>query len=333
LFLKTQISYNFLILLKKYKLFIRNSIYHIFLVILFPFSLSAQVKRHLVIGRTTGDITINDRSIRMFGFAEKLKDKPTLPGVVIDAVVGDSVEIDFWNVSQGDPHDIRINNIETRVNNQRLADEADGPIRHMEHGYYSFEANTPGTFVYYSGVNYPFDLQGGMFGVIIIRPKNDSNASRTTNERLWCGSEIDTTWHTDEIMDAERGEKNMLEPKPDYRPQYFIINGKTQQALLDSSIALQGKKDSIIHLRIANAGMMEQIVTFPEPLTWHMLAADKADAPVKTQSSITLQPLQTCEVFITAHVACKDFVTYAFKKDPTGGIVNTQKIPVSFTEN
>src|SRR3954466_6560341 len=89
------------------------------LCIMLPVSIFGDVKRTRIIGRNSGSITLDDgRVIRVSGFADKLNESPPLPGVTIEAMTGDSVTIDFWNVAQGDPHDVQIAGITVRKENE-----------------------------------------------------------------------------------------------------------------------------------------------------------------------------------------------------------------------
>jgi len=300
------------------------------------FCASAQVKRSLIIGRTTGTIAAgNGLSVRVYGFTRKLSDQLTLPGTTIDVSEGDSVEIDFWNVSQGDPHDIQISGIEVQKQNQRLAVDADKAIRHMEHGYYSFVASHPGTYIYYSPVNYPFDVQAGMFGILIITPKQQKETyqDQVSQEKLWCGFEIDTNWHTDSVLDEERGENPRLTAKLIYHPQYFFVNDRSNHPQPDTAMAVTARRGEHVLIRLANAGSMDQLITFPKGITLKVITKNAdTTAANATANTLHLKPMETCEVLISSDVALDGFVSYAFLDKGQDRAVYTRKIPVFITQ-
>jgi FtsP/CotA-like multicopper oxidase with cupredoxin domain len=218
----------------------------------------------LIIGRTTGKLTINSNlKIRTFGFANSLSGQVTLPGFYIDVKVGDSVNIDFWNISQGNPVSLYCKEIEfLQRNKDKEVMTKKEPVHHMEHGFYSFQAQKAGTYLYYSPENYPFNLQAGMFGVIVIRPKEiDVAVVKPMSEVLWCSYEIDTKWHTDAIMGTEYDATNKPIILPDYKPNYFFINGE----IAAKNKGLQSVKDKkeVVFLRLVNAGLYLHEIVFP----------------------------------------------------------------------
>jgi len=225
----------------------------------------------LIIGRTTGKLQLDKTVVRTFGFADSLSGQITLPGSSIEMKEGDSINIDFWNISQGNPVSLYCKEIDfvQRDKENEIMKQKEA-IHHMEHGFYSFQAQKTGTFLYYSPENYPFNLQAGMFGVIIIRPKeNDYSAQGPLKEVLWCSNELDTQWHTDTIMGTEYDPSNKAIVLPKYKPNYFLINGKT----LSENKGLQSmkhKKDTLL-LRLVNAGLYEHEIVFPSEAKLHLL--------------------------------------------------------------
>ncbi|MFD2940803.1 multicopper oxidase domain-containing protein [Flavobacterium notoginsengisoli] len=215
----------------------------------------------LIIGRTTGKLELDNTVIRTFGFADSLSGQITLPGSYIDIQEGDSLNIDLWNISQGNPISIYSKTIDfTQSDKENQIMKTKESIHHMEHGFYSFQAKKAGTYLYYSPENYPFNLQAGMFGIIVIRPK-DSLTTKPLREILWCSTEIDTQWHTDTIMGTEYDPSNTAVVLPDYKPDYFLINGKMTTKTKGLQ-ALDAKQESFL-FRLVNAGLYENEIFFP----------------------------------------------------------------------
>ncbi|WP_232771661.1 multicopper oxidase domain-containing protein [Tenacibaculum sp. Bg11-29] len=220
----------------------------------------------LIIGRTTGNLFIKkNMGLRVFGFSNSLSGQILLPGPCIDVVVNDSINIDLWNISQGNPVSLTCNNItflQYNENKEQLPNQE--VIDHMEHGFYSFTAKKPGTYFYYSPENYPFNIQAGMFGTIIIRDKkSDYLNKKTNNEVLWCSNEIDTEWHTDAIMNVEHNEINEQIILPDYLPNYFLINGKRAKKLKGLQPLKNRKNNTTLLVRLVNAGLYHHEIEFP----------------------------------------------------------------------
>lgn len=236
-------------------------VFYIFLLWITP--LFSQ-KELLIIGRTTGMLFLNKKkSIRTFGFTNSLSGQVTLPGHIISAKVGDSVHLDFWNISQGNPVSLHCKEIDflQRDSNHEIMIKKE-PVHHMEHGYYSFLAKKSGTYLYYSPENYPFNVQAGMFGLIIIsEPKIETSTVELIEETLWCSHEIDTKWHTDALMGTEYDPNNNPIRIPEFMPNYFCINGESITKV--KGLCSKASINKTILLRLANAGLYEHIIQFP----------------------------------------------------------------------
>lgn len=222
----------------------------------------------LVIGRTTGEITIDNKRLNVFGFTNTLSGQVTLPGVKLEANVGDSMVIDFWNISQGDPHIISINGIDM----ERVDDEVPNtePVYHMDHAYYHINTDKPGSYLYYNPFNYPFNLQAGMFGVMIINPSdNTMNDEANISDNIWCSFEVDTLWHKAEILEKEKGVDGKFVMK--YDPQYFLIN-----SLPIHEIEVNGLEgEDVVILRLLNAGQYINEIIFPDQFDVKQLYENK----------------------------------------------------------
>jgi len=299
------------------------------------FCATGQIKRPMIIGRTSGSITFeNGSEMRVFGFTGRLSEPINLPGTTIEAREGDSLEIDFWNVSQGNPHDIRIQGIQLQKRNEPHEIYTDDNIHHMEHGYYSFIASHAGTYIYYCPVNYPLDVQAGMFGILVVRPKLENKIyyKQVSQELLWCGFEMDTTWHTDSILDAEREEIPQMAKKLDYRPQYFFINDKRNGQQTNPAV-LNAKVGEKVLLRLANMGLMEHLVTFPKEMKLNVLTKNAASIPAHDEvNALILKPLDTYEILVSSNAVLNSFVSYAFKNEIQNTAIQIEKIPVLITK-
>lgn len=269
----------------------------------------------LIIGRTTGKLAIKKNvEIRTFGFTNSLSGQVTLPGSDIDVKVGDSVNIDFWNISQGNPVSLYCKEIEFgQRNKENEVLKKKEPVHHMQHGFYSFLAKKAGTYLYYSPENYPFNLQAGMFGVIIIRPKeNDPLSVKPLTEILWCSNEIDTKWHTDAIMGTEYDVSNKPIICPHYKPDYFLINGET--ALKNKGLQLLGHKKGTVLLRLVNSGLYLHEILFPSGTKLQLISGnDSRIIPLSEGYKVQLHTGECLELLtFLENVGDKELISYQF---------------------
>ncbi|CAM1373234.1 multicopper oxidase domain-containing protein [Tenacibaculum xiamenense] len=271
----------------------------------------------LLIGRTTGKLSITkNKQIRVFGFSKALSKEVTLPGPIIKAENGDKVKIDFWNISQGNPVSIYCKNIPFEQQNKNGVSIKSTPIDHMEHGYYSFTANKEGTYLYYSPENYPFNLQAGMFGVIIVKSKKSiSQIKENITEKLFCSYEIDKKWHTNKLMDIEHSELNNPIITPLYNPKTFLINGKRIKSI--KGLQSYENKKTPVFLRLINAGLYKHEVLFPNIVNIKVISGTrKAYSKEGSTSKIILCTGDSIDLLISLEEVSKhEKITYHFIKN------------------
>lgn len=93
---------------------------------------------------------------------------------------------------------------------------------------YTFVATEPGTYAYESGTNPAIQVQMGLFGAVVVRPKmganyvyNDMDTKfKPETEYILMLSEIDPLMHT-------AIERNQPFDMRNYQARYFLINGRT----------------------------------------------------------------------------------------------------------
>lgn len=305
------------------------SLYYFLLVSTFLF---AQNER-LIIGRTTGKLALTSTlKIRTFGFTNSLSGQVTLPGSYLDLKEGDSLNIDFWNISQGNPVSLYAKQIEfLQRDKEKQVMKKKEPVHHMEHGFYSFMAKKTGTYLYFSPENYPFNLQAGMFGIIIIRPKeNDSLAAKPFIEKLWCSYEIDTKWHTDAIMGTEYDHTNKAIILPEYKPDYFMINGETAPKIKGLQL-LRDKKETVF-LRLVNAGLCLHEIEFPSHTKLQLISGnDTSVTAFSTGYKIQLQPGECLEVLaFLENVTEKELIRYRYIDPVSKKVRYNANIPIFY---
>jgi FtsP/CotA-like multicopper oxidase with cupredoxin domain len=127
---------------------------------------------------------------------------------------------------------------------------------------YTFAAGKPGTYAYYSGSQPELQIQMGLYGAIIVRPKSgyaapascakgpyslaatayDHDSTCYDREYLFQFSEIDSRVH--QQAQAQAGAcavapcpQIMVTTEP-YRPNYFLINGRSMPDLMDTPYSM-----------------------------------------------------------------------------------------------
>jgi len=95
---------------------------------------------------------------------------------------------------------------------------------------YSFTADQPGTYQYYSGTRTDFQVDMGLYGALIVRPADpgcgyDLAESCFDREYLFLLSTMDLQLHQAAEQQAA-GQGPIITSPGEYRPEYFMINGR-----------------------------------------------------------------------------------------------------------
>ena len=94
----------------------------LFVFVFYMYNVWSQIDySKLIIGRNMGTHTFHDgEQTRIFGFTETLSAATKIPGPTIYLNSGDSVKLDFWNMSQGAPHTIHLHGLDVNQQNKCL---------------------------------------------------------------------------------------------------------------------------------------------------------------------------------------------------------------------
>lgn len=219
----------------------------------------------------------------LMGYTELLGGSINLPSPVLIFTEGDSVKLTLSNFSQAAPHTIHLHGLDVNQENDGVP-SLSFEVEHLEEGDYYFKAPHAGTYLYHCHVVSSLHVQAGMYGLIIIKPADGSNTTWTNGyaydrEFAWLTSELDTTWHHDTIInhphDPLATEHHIL----DYEPQYFLVNGKSEQQLDDETLTITGSANENIYLRLANIGYFGNRVIFPAGLNAKIVDSDGRPLP------------------------------------------------------
>ena len=309
-------------------------------VFLFFVSLSGgaqELVNHLLIARNLGEKVMHDgEALRTFGFAQSLNEQPPVPGPTLYANQGDSVSIDLFNVSQGAPHTIHLHGLDVNQENDGVP-HLSFEVHHMDHGYYYFVAPHPGTYFYHCHVVSSIHVQAGMYGVFIVKPADGSNTTweggyEYDQDRLFTMSEMDPLWHEDSVLEHPHdtlGESHEVSI-PEYQPTYFLVNGKSEQQLLESDMAFQTEKESVSFLRMANIGYLANRIVFPSALNARIVSTDGRPIPTaEVSDTLWVLPGERYGVIIEPFVDLADSISINYVNMNTHLSENIQYVPVN----
>jgi FtsP/CotA-like multicopper oxidase with cupredoxin domain len=259
----------------------------------------------LIVGRNQGTHYFHDGdSTRIFGFASTLSENTKIPGPTIEVNSGDSVKIDFWNVSQGAPHTIHLHGLDVDQQNDGVP-MLSFEVEHMAHGYYYFKAPHPGTYLYHCHVGSTIHLQAGMYGLLIVRPSDGSltmnwdNGESYNREFSLLASEIDTVWHNDTVLDHEHDPMIPTLVPESFKAQYFLVNGKSGNQLDAPDNYMYFQSNEKVYMRLANIGYYGVRYIFETGLNARTVASDGRPLPMEMFSdTVEIMPGERYETFL-----------------------------------
>lgn len=176
-----------------------------------------------------------------------------VPGETLMAQEGDTLEIMIVN-TLGSDHSFVIDGVVDS-----------GRIRGGESKTVSFNANSSGSYLYYDGMNAPYNRLVGLHGSLAIMPAGSStelySGSPTfVQQYTWIFNDIDPAWH--DLISQGRT------PRSAYKPYYFTLNGLSMRVpgsadYADPAIDAGYNKDTSLSgsigdralIRVLNAGM------------------------------------------------------------------------------
>ena len=296
--------------------------------------LNAQTNVFLI-GRTLGEkIIANGDTMRVFGFASNLSSHPPIPAPLIEANQGDSVHIDFWNVSQLHHHTIHLHGLDVNQANDGVP-MLSFDVDHMEHGWYHFKAPHAGTYLYHCHVWSTLHLQAGMYGPVVIRPSDGSNTTwdggyAFDTETMLFMSEFDTFWHSDSILDHEHDNSAVHDSLeiPRYTPDFFAINGLSDQQLEDT-VELTSKTNYVNYFRLVNIGYCSNKVIFPGSLNAIIIDSDGRPLPNNVISdTVEIYPGERYGVLAESSTPVLDSIEVHYFDMMTGVLKDVQYVKV-----
>jgi FtsP/CotA-like multicopper oxidase with cupredoxin domain len=183
-------------------------------------------------------------SVTIWGYSDTAGGAPTLPGPELRVNQGTDVTVNLTNNLSEDSALL--------FQGQEMIPDLSGAAANGGTKSYSFRACDAGTFLYEAGLlsNAQHQVAMGMYGALIVDPATtgqayDSASTAFDNESVLVLSEIDPV--------LNNSASPALFDMRDYKPQYFLINGK---AFPDSTpFSVDPGPGSTMLLRYVNAGL------------------------------------------------------------------------------
>ncbi len=182
----------------------------------------------------------------------------TVPGTQMVVQEGDTVNITIEN-TLGTDHSFVIDGV---VDSGIIPGGSSKTI--------SFTVDKAGSYLYYDGLNAPYNRLVGLHGGFAVMPKGSSDelylgSPKFVQQYFWVFNEVDPSWHDD----IRRGRT----PRTAYSPRYFTLNGLSGRppgavsngdpavdSMADPRSVLRGSIGDRALIRVLNAGLCQQSV-------------------------------------------------------------------------
>ena len=270
----------------------------------------------------------------LMGFTSLMMTPIDIPGPTLVYTEGDSVELKLRNMSQSASHTIHLHGLDVDQWNDGVP-HLSWEVGHNDTESYYFKAPHPGTYLYHCHVTSSLHVQAGMYGMLIIKPQNANETwdggFTFSKEYAWMTSEIDTIWHTDSIINAPHDTTTIMRILPDYNPQYFFVNGRSEHQLLDTNVAaITAKANETVLLRLANIGYFGNRFIFPTQLNVTIISSDGRPLPnVESSDTLEILPGERYQVLLQSTIEFTDSISVDYFNLNTQNIANIQMIPVN----
>ena len=275
----------------------------------------------------------DDTPTMLMGFTAMMSASIDIPGPTLTYFEGDSVELKLRNMSQGASHTIHLHGLDVDQQNDGVP-HLSFEVGHNETESYYFRAPHPGTYLYHCHVTSALHVQAGMYGLLIIKPNTGINETweggfNYNSEYAWMTSEIDLAWHEDSLINQAHDTTTMQFHLPDYEPNYFLVNGRSEHQLAENGIPVIASANEVVLLRLANIGYYGNTYHFPMHLNARIISSDGRPLPtMEFSDSLTIMPGERYQVLLQSTYELEDAIEIDYFNLNTQSIANTQEVPV-----
>ena len=272
----------------------------------------------------------------LMGFTPLMGSPIDIPGPTLRYTEGDSVQLQLRNMSQGASHTIHLHGLDVNQWNDGVP-HLSWEVGHNETKSYYFKAPHPGTYLYHCHFTSSLHVQAGMYGLLIVDAQNPNETwdggYSFHKDFAWMTSELDTIWHSDSIINYPHDTTTYMRLLPDYNPQYFLVNGRSEQELIDTNTAaIVAKANEIVLLRIANIGYYGNRFHFPMHLNARIISSDGRPLPsIEITDTLEVLPGERYQVLLQSTIEIMDSISVKYFNLNTQNIENTQIVPVNIS--
>jgi hypothetical protein len=288
----------------------------------------------LLVGQTFGQMEMHDgEDLFTFGYTEDYGDDLVVPGPILHMTEGDSVIIDFHNLS-AIPHTVHLHGLDVDQANDGVP-QTSFSVPQDEHGFYHLTAPFPGTYIYHCHFVSSIHVQSGMYGLVVVHPASGTNLTweggyEFDQDLSFMTFEFDSDWHTFDILNQLMDEMVVL---PDYNPEYFMINGFSEQQLAENEVGIFSLPGEVNHVRLSNMGYYTNRIMFPENLDVQLIASDGRPIPEPLElDSVWIMPGERYDVLVSSDVPFNDVVVFEYINMDTQLVEDSQEIAVIIDE-
>lgn len=270
--------------------------------------------------------------VELMGYSKTLGGALVLPSPTLEFEEGDSVNLSFWNLSQGPPHTIHLHGLDVDQQNDGVP-MLSFDVVHDDTGSYFFKAPHPGTYIYHCHVTSVLHVQAGMYGLLIVRPKSNPNQTWDGgydfhSEKAWMLSELDTNWHHDSIINHDHDPQATTHIILPYKPQHFLVNGKSESQL--QATPYTASVGEIVYLRLANIGYYGNRIVLPVGLNAVIVSSDGRPLPAPIYSNtLEIYPGERYGVLVEAVSEFNGAIDVEYINLNTQEVENTQSVDVN----
>jgi len=270
----------------------------------------------------------------LMGYTQLMGAAIDIPGPTLVYTEGDSIELKLRNMSQGNAHTIHLHGLDVNQQNDGVP-HLSFEVGHNETKPYFFKAPHPGTYIYHCHVTSTLHVQAGMYGLLIVEPDGGNNITWNggygyDKEYAWMTSEIDTVWHADSLINHSHDTTTMQFLIPNYQPQYFFINGRSENQLSDPTIAINASANEVVLLRLANVGFFGNMFVFPSQLGTKIISSDGRPLPAEEiTDTLILLPGERYQVLLESATEFIDSIAVSYFNMNTRQNINTQYAPIN----
>jgi len=272
----------------------------------------------------------------LMGYTSMMSADIDIPGPTLTYFEGDSVELKLRNMSQGAAHTIHLHGLDVNQQNDGVP-HLSFEVGHNETKSYFFKAPHPGTYLYHCHVTSALHVQSGMYGLLIVKPNTGINETweggyTFNKEYAWMTSEIDLSWHEDSLINAPHDTTSMEFHLPDYEPNYFLVNGRSEQELTAEDIQINAAANEVVLVRFANIGYYGNTYHFPMHLNARIISSDGRPLPaMEFSDSLTIMPGERYQVLLQSTYEISGTIDVDYFSLNTITTSNTQHIPFSIS--